>query len=282
MIGHISLAEKVDADFSHALRKALLRRVGACSRRDLASDRLLCFDEVRMFHGAAVGRVYRSIRAVPVEQIGGSVGRCSEFDRDFMADRVGGKYILIGGLVLFATGMGYVDWIAEVNSGRWSFLPGLIVAGVGLGFTWTPLYNIAMRDVQPRVAGIAAGVGALLQGRFAAAIQDEATRRAGQLPSEFCDWFLDGFRQGTRGGLEFGTNQAGGGVQATPGIPARVAKQLEQLAEEVFKNAFVEAMHLTLILPIAVVLLAVISCFAVRQGKVKTRPESMEQVEDAA
>jgi DNA-binding sugar fermentation-stimulating protein len=33
MIGHISLAEKVDADFSHALRKALLRRVGACSRR---------------------------------------------------------------------------------------------------------------------------------------------------------------------------------------------------------------------------------------------------------
>ena len=42
--------------------------------------------------------------------------------------------------------MGYVDWIAEVNSGRWSFLPGLIVAGVGLGFTWTPLYNIAMRD----------------------------------------------------------------------------------------------------------------------------------------
>jgi MFS family permease len=212
-----------------------------------------------------------------------------------MADRVGGKYILIGGLVLFATGMGYVDWIAEVNSGRWSFLPGLIVAGVGLGFTWTPLYNIAMRDVQPRVTRIAAGVfntiqelggvivgaavGALLQGRLAAAIQDEATRRVGQLPSEFCDWFLDGFRQGTRGGLEFGTNQAGGGVQATPGIPARVA---EQLAEEVFKNAFVEAMHLTLILSIAVVLLAVISCFAVRQGKVKTRPESMEQVEDAA
>ena len=71
MIGHISLAEKVDADFSYALRKALLRRVGARLRRDVASDRLLCFDEVRMFHGAAVGRVYRSIRAVPVEQIGG-------------------------------------------------------------------------------------------------------------------------------------------------------------------------------------------------------------------
>jgi MFS family permease len=215
-----------------------------------------------------------------------------------LADRVGGKYILIGGLVLFAAGMGYVDWIADVNSGRWSFLPGLIVAGVGVGFTWTPLYNIAMRDVQPRVAGVAAGifstiqelggviagaaVGALLQDRLAAAIQDEATQRAGQLPSEFRDRFLDGFRQGTGDGVEFGTNQAAGGVQATPGMPARVAEQLEQLAKEIFKNAFVEAMHLTLILPIAVVLLAVISCFAVRQGKVKTRPESIEQVEDAA
>ena len=49
MIGHISLAEKVDADFSHALRKALLRRVGgACGEMSLrigcsASTRSECF-----------------------------------------------------------------------------------------------------------------------------------------------------------------------------------------------------------------------------------------------
>jgi hypothetical protein len=29
-------------------------------------------------------RVYRGTRAVPVGQIGGSLGRCSEFDQDFM------------------------------------------------------------------------------------------------------------------------------------------------------------------------------------------------------
>jgi len=32
----------------------------------------------------AVGRIYRGMRTVPVGRIGGSVGRCSEFDRDFM------------------------------------------------------------------------------------------------------------------------------------------------------------------------------------------------------
>jgi EmrB/QacA subfamily drug resistance transporter len=212
-----------------------------------------------------------------------------------LTDRFGGKYILVGGLTLFALGMGYIDWIAGADSGRWSFLPGLIVAGVGLGFTWAPLYNLAMRDIEPQVAGVAAGVfstiqemggviagaavGALLQNRLAVAIQDEATRRAGQLPPEFRDRFVDGFRQATENGLEVGAGQAGGGVQATPGVPAQVAQQVQQLAEEVFKHGFVSAMRPTLILPIAVVLLAAMSCLAVKRRKHK---EVVQQHEEAA
>jgi EmrB/QacA subfamily drug resistance transporter len=33
-----------------------------------------------------------------------------------LADRVGGKYLLMGGLILFSAGMGYIDWIARVDS----------------------------------------------------------------------------------------------------------------------------------------------------------------------
>ena len=83
MVGYMSLEEQVDKDFSLARRRALLGRIGARLRRDAASNRLLCFDEVRKVLGA-VGRVYRGMRTVPVGQIGGSVGRCSEFDRAFM------------------------------------------------------------------------------------------------------------------------------------------------------------------------------------------------------
>ncbi len=86
MVGYMSLEEQVDKDFSHAHRKALLGRIGARLRRDGASNRLLCFDEIRKIAGAA-GRIYRGMRTVPVAQIGGSVGRCSEFDRDFMPAR---------------------------------------------------------------------------------------------------------------------------------------------------------------------------------------------------
>ena len=84
MVGHISLEDQVDADFSRARRKALLRRLRVrMRRRDSASDGLLCFDDVRKIPGASA-RVYRGRRRVPVGQIGGSIGRCSEFDRDFM------------------------------------------------------------------------------------------------------------------------------------------------------------------------------------------------------
>src|SRR3712207_3926575 len=79
------LEEQVDKDFTVVRRKALLGRIGArLRRRDDASNRLLCFDDVRRIPRAAVGRVYRGTTTVPVEQIGGSLGRCSEFDRGFM------------------------------------------------------------------------------------------------------------------------------------------------------------------------------------------------------
>ena len=86
MFGYM-LEEQVDKDISRARRRALLRRIGTRLRRDAASNRLLCFDDLRKIPGAAMGRIHRSMRTVPVGQIAGSVGRCSEFDRDFMPAR---------------------------------------------------------------------------------------------------------------------------------------------------------------------------------------------------
>ena len=82
MFGYM-LEEQVDKDFGVARRKALLGQISARLRRDAAPSRLLCFDNLGKIPGASA-RVYRGMRTVPVGQIGGSVGRCSEFDRDFM------------------------------------------------------------------------------------------------------------------------------------------------------------------------------------------------------
>jgi hypothetical protein len=94
MVGYMSLEEQVEADFSRARRKALLRRMRTRLRRENANEGvLLCFDDLSKIPGA-LSRIHRGMRTVPVNLIGGSVGRCSEFDRDFMPTkaRVGERW----------------------------------------------------------------------------------------------------------------------------------------------------------------------------------------------
>ena len=85
-VGYMSLEEQVDADFGRARRGNTLRRVKAYLRHDPASERLPCFEEVRRTLGAS-NRVHLGRRVVRVEEIGGSVGRCSQFDRVFFPNK---------------------------------------------------------------------------------------------------------------------------------------------------------------------------------------------------
>jgi hypothetical protein len=84
MVSYMNLEVQVDADFTRARRRALLRRMKSRLQRDNPSRGMLpCFDEIRKIPGA-MGRIDRGLRTVPISLIGGSVGRCSEFDGDFM------------------------------------------------------------------------------------------------------------------------------------------------------------------------------------------------------
>src|SRR5918999_2930643 len=86
MIGHPTGKERVGGDFPDPRRRALLRRMRTRQRSENSSDGLLCFDDLGKIPGA-FERLYRGMRTVPVSQIGGSVGRCSDFDSDFMPAR---------------------------------------------------------------------------------------------------------------------------------------------------------------------------------------------------
>src|SRR5438132_12180950 len=127
-------------------------------------------------------------------------------------------YLLIAGLTRFAGGIGYIAWTAQVGSNRWSFVPGLVIAGVGMAGIWTPVYSLATRDLQPRLAGVASGVistvqelgavigsaaiGAVLQNRLATGLNEHAVAYASQLPDQFRARFTEGFSQAASPGLE--------------------------------------------------------------------------------
>jgi EmrB/QacA subfamily drug resistance transporter len=198
-----------------------------------------------------------------------------------MADRVGGKYILVGGLSLFAAGTTWFTLVAEVGVSWTTFAAPMVVMGAGMGCIFAPMATEAMRGVPPRLAGAASGVnntirqvgsvigsaavGALLQNRLAEALREEATARAGQLPAAYRGPFVRGFEQAGSGGLEVGAGQTGASQTLPPGLPAQVVAQIHRLSTQVFDAAFVRAMHPTLMLPIIAVVAGALACLGMRR-----------------
>jgi EmrB/QacA subfamily drug resistance transporter len=193
-----------------------------------------------------------------------------------LADRTGGKLILFVGLSLFSLGMGILIASSHVDSSRWHLLPGLVVAGVGLGLTFAPLQTVAMRDVEPRMAGAASGiinttrqlggvigsaaVGALLQAQLTDKLAAAARAETAALPPDQQQELLSRFGR-SAGNLDIGSSA--GGITFPPGTPPQVA----ELATRIFHTGFVDAMRVTLVLPIAVLASGALSVLLVRRRR---------------
>src|SRR6266536_549801 len=80
-----------------------------------------------------------------------------------LSDRIGGKYILLVGLTLFAAGFGLIDWVASINTTRQ--LGGVFGSAI---------------------------VGAVLQNRLAVSLHEEAVQRTAGLPEPIRQKLIDG------------------------------------------------------------------------------------------
>jgi hypothetical protein len=184
-------------------------------------------------------------------------------------------------LSLFSLGLGILIASSHVDSTRWHLLPGLVVAGVGLGLTFAPLQTMAMRNVEPRMAGAASGVinttrqlggvigsaavGALLQAQLTDKIGDAARAESAALPPAQREEFLHRFA-GSAGSLDIGSSA--GGITFPPGTPP----QIVELATKIFHTGFVDGMRVTLWLPILVLASGALSVLLVR-SRSRTRKE---------
>ncbi|WP_331768954.1 DHA2 family efflux MFS transporter permease subunit (plasmid) [Embleya sp. NBC_00888] len=200
-----------------------------------------------------------------------------------MADRIGGTYILMGGLTLFAGGMAWLAMVVDVGRAWWEFQPALITAGAGIGCVFGPMVTIAMFNVEPRMAGAASGVlntirqigtvigsaavGAILQNRLASSIQDEAARRAAGLPDGLRDPFLTALRNAADSGQEAGAGQNSTAVHAPTGTPEDLARQFAHAATSAVDHGVVHAVPPTLALPVAVIAIGAASCRLVRRPR---------------
>jgi MFS family permease len=75
-----------------------------------------------------------------------------------LADRFGGKYLLMAGLALFGAGAAIVTALATITSTQATFILPFVLTGLGLGLVFAPMTTVAMRDIKPLMAGAASGV----------------------------------------------------------------------------------------------------------------------------
>src|SRR5690349_17401080 len=141
------------------------------------------------------------------------------------ADKVGGKYILTAGISLFTIGMASIALVAGPDSTWINFLVPAIIAGAGMGMTFAPMTTVAMRNIEPRIAGSASAVlntirqlgavigsavvGALLQNQLATTLHNEAVSHAGALPIAFQARFIAIFTNISSSGFQVGAGETG-------------------------------------------------------------------------
>jgi len=214
-----------------------------------------------------------------------------------LTDKIGGKYILMTGLLLFGGGMGWLALIAKPSSPWQSFLPPLIVAGFGMGCTFAPLVTTAMRNVQPQLAGAASGVlntvrqvglvigtaavGALLQNRLVSDMASQAATRSAALPPQVRGRFMTEIQNSASNGIQVGAGQNGGIARQT-GLPAQLAAEIARIGQDVFTFAYVDAMRSTMLLPVILLTVGALSCLALKGRSRPAEPAAADPAASAA
>jgi EmrB/QacA subfamily drug resistance transporter len=209
-----------------------------------------------------------------------------------MTDKIGGKFILMSGLTLFAIGIGWLALIAQPGSSWPIFMAPLVVTGLGMGCIFAPMVTVAMRNIAPQMAGAASGVlntvrqvglvigtatvGALLQNRLVSSLSNEAATRSAALPPQVRGRFVTEIHNSAKNGIQVGAGQSGGSTHLGPGVPAQIVAEIARIGHEVFTSAFVTAMKQTMILPIILLAIGALSCLAIREGKRTPAPAQPE------
>jgi EmrB/QacA subfamily drug resistance transporter len=75
-----------------------------------------------------------------------------------LTDRIGARWIMVSGGALMGIGILYLTTQIDLETDWQQLLPALVITGLGMGLTFSPMTAAAMRDVPPRIAGSASGI----------------------------------------------------------------------------------------------------------------------------
>ena len=75
-----------------------------------------------------------------------------------LVSKVGVKPVMIGGMVFLTAGLFYFTQVSVGGSYLGDLLPGFLLIGIALGFSFVPISIAALAGVEPAEAGLASGL----------------------------------------------------------------------------------------------------------------------------
>lgn len=195
-----------------------------------------------------------------------------------LIDKIGGKYVLIIGLLCIAIGLGLVSWVSSANANFWTFVVPLAITGVGLACTLSAVMGEALRSVAPPMMGTASGmlsttrltggsigvaiIASVLQSNLFATANSQMTAALQQVPGDQRQAFTD----------YVNALLQNSGVSHTT-----LSSQLQHLAHQIYSESFVAALHPTLIMVVIALLVGVLLVFSVK-SQVVTQKKAAQVV----
>lgn len=193
------------------------------------------------------------------------------------SDRISGRYVVAGGLALLAAGIAIMVWQVTPSTSPPALIPALLVCGIGIGLIFAPLGNTAMKELPPRFIGTGSGIfntsrqfrrsAGQCRGRGAAAGPADRDRAGGgrrESPGAAA-----GVPRRVRLRMAAGAGGASEfGASAGPlpgGVPAEAAERIRALAVEAFNAGYTQAAKQTLLLPVLVLLIGVVTAMGMRR-----------------
>ena len=125
-----------------------------------------------------------------------------------LVTRIGVKPVLVAGMTALTIGLVYFTQVSVGGSYLGDLLPGFLVVGLGIGFSFVPISIAALAGVQPAEAGLASGLintsqqiggalGIAALSTIASSHTDHALASGTPLPNALVDGFTAAFVAGT-------------------------------------------------------------------------------------